>query len=218
MASRIEDYALIGDCETAALISKGGSIDWLCLPRFDSPACFAALLGTPEHGRWQPPVGPAKQTARRYVKDSLVLETDFESAEGAITIVDFMPLREKYPHLVRMVRGVRGEVDMEMEFILRFDYGELIPWVTRLGDGGLCGIAGAHMVVLRSPTIRGEGWKTISQFKVKAGESLPFVLCHVPSHRPVPEKIDPNLALSETLRFWKEWIGDALTKVLMQNQ
>jgi GH15 family glucan-1,4-alpha-glucosidase len=207
MTSRIEDYAMIGDLETAALAGKDGSIDWLCLPRFDSGACFAALLGTPEHGRWKlAPAGSARQTGRRYVQDTLILETDFETGDGGVTIVDFMPVREKNPHLVRIVRGRRGEVPMEMELILRFDYGELVPWVTRLDDGRLQGVAGPHMVVLRSSVpLRGENLKTVSQFTVKAGDSLPFVLGYGASHLPAPEPIDPEKAYLETVEFWKEW-------------
>jgi GH15 family glucan-1,4-alpha-glucosidase len=207
MPSRIEDYAMIGDCETAALVARDGSIDWLCLPRFDSGACFAALLGTAKHGRWSlAPAGFAKQTGRRYVPDTLILETDFETGDGAVTIVDFMPLRAKNPNLIRIVRGRRGQVPMEMELALRFDYGELVPWVSRLDDEGLQAVAGPNLVVLRTPAaLRGEGFKTVSQFTVKAGESVSFVLTHGPSHLPVPEATDAEAALSETVAFWKQW-------------
>src|SRR5437588_1586126 len=153
MALRIEDYALIGDCHSAALVGRDGSIDWLCWPRFDSAACFAALLGRPEHGRWRiAPVGVERAVRRRYRGDSLILETDFETSEGAATLVDFMPARTEHCNLVRMVLGRRGRVKMDMEFIVRFDYGASVPWVTRLADGGgIRAIAGPDMVVLRSP-------------------------------------------------------------------
>ena len=148
MPSRIEDYALIGDCETAALVSRDGSIDWLCWPRFDSGACFAALLGGPEHGRWLiAPKHPAPRITRRYREHTLILETDFETPEGAVTVVDFMPLRGHASDLVRIVIGRRGRVEMRMELILRFDYGAFVPWVTRLEDGALRAIAGPDMVV-----------------------------------------------------------------------
>jgi len=150
---RIEDYALIGDCHSAALVGRDGSIDWLCWPRFDSAACFAGLLGKREHGRWRlAPVGIERCARRRYRGDSLILETDFETSDGAVTLVDFMPMRAEHCHLVRMVLGRRGRVKMEMEFILRFDYGASVPWVTRLQKGdGIRAVAGPDMVVLRSP-------------------------------------------------------------------
>jgi GH15 family glucan-1,4-alpha-glucosidase len=209
MASHIEDYAMIGDCETAALVSKDGSMDWLCLPRFDSGACFAALLGAPDHGRWSlAPTSPPTRVARRYRPDTLILETEFQTGEGSVTLIDFMPLREKYPQLVRLVRGDRGEVQMSMELILRFDYGDLVRWVSRLEDESLHALAGSHMVVLRTPApLRGEDLKTVSEFTVKAGETIPFVLTYAPSHLPVPEKIDPQEALNRTHEFWKEWIS-----------
>src|SRR5215831_5710745 len=136
MSSRIEDYALIGDCETAALVSRDGSIDWLCFPRFDSPACFAALLGTPEHGRWLlAPVGPHRAIRRRYREGTLVLETEYETRDGAVTVIDFMPPRTAAPDVARLVEGRRGEVAMQMELVIRFDYGSSIPWVRRTDDG-----------------------------------------------------------------------------------
>ena len=136
MASRIEDYALIGDCQTAALVSRDGSIDWMCLPRFDSGAVFAALLGNPEHGRWKiAPTVPVKEIRRKYRKDTLILETEFETEHGVALLIDFMPWREKHPRLVRMVRGLRGKVQMAMELVVRFDYGQLVPWVIRMEDG-----------------------------------------------------------------------------------
>ena len=154
MPSRIEDYALIGDCETAALVGRDGSIDWLCWPRFDSGACFAALLGGPEHGRWRvAPSDPSPRVTRRYRDGTLVLETDFETAEGAVTIIDFMPLRGAASDLVRLVTGRRGRMAMRSELVLRFDYGSIIPWVSRMEDGSLRAVAGADIVVLRTSAL-----------------------------------------------------------------
>ncbi|MFY9527725.1 MAG: glycoside hydrolase family 15 protein [Candidatus Acidiferrales bacterium] len=209
MSSRIEDYALIGDCETAALVGRDGSIDWLCWPRFDSGACFAAVLGTPEHGRWKiAPAGPVEQTRREYRKSALILETDFETDQGAVTLIDFMPLRENQSDVVRLVRGRRGQVQMQMELSLRFDYGQSVPWVTRMDDGSLRAIAGPNMAVLRtSAPIRGEDLKTVSEFTVHEGETVPFVLTYGASHLSLPEPIDPQAALQKTEAFWREWTG-----------
>jgi GH15 family glucan-1,4-alpha-glucosidase len=207
MASRIEDYALIGDCETAALVGKDGSIDWLCWPRFDSNACFTALLGTPEHGRWKlaPATAPSK-VLRQYREDTLILETEFETAQGSITLVDFMPLREKHSDLVRLVRGRKGRVEMRMELVLRFDYGEIVPWVTRLHDGALRAVAGPNLAVLRTPaSMRGEDLKTVSEFTVQEGETVPFVLTYGESHLNTPRAIDAEKALCQTEAFWKNW-------------
>lgn len=211
MPSRIEDYAMIGDCETAALVARDGSIDWLCLPRFDSGACFAALLGASENGRWLlAPQSPALHVSRRYQPGTLILETQFHTSEGAVTLIDFMPLREQRPHLVRMVRGDRGEVPMKAEIIFRFDYGELIPWVTALDDGGLRAVAGPHTVILRSSApFRGEDLKTVSDFTIKAGETVSFVLSYAPSEVPVPEGIDPAQSLVLTAEFWNQWISSS---------
>jgi GH15 family glucan-1,4-alpha-glucosidase len=206
---RIEDYALIGDCHTAALVGRNGSIDWLCLPRFDSPACFAALLGTPQHGHWQ--IGPSNplKVSRRYRPDTLILETDFETADGAVTLVDFMPVRDRRSDLVRMVRGRRGRVAMEMELILRFDYGASVPWVTRFADGkGISAISGPDKAVLCSPVpLDNRDMKTRAQFALEEGETLSFVLTHAPSHLEAPPPVDPRDALAETERFWREWAG-----------
>jgi GH15 family glucan-1,4-alpha-glucosidase len=205
--SRIEDYAIIGDCETAALVSRDGSIDWLCWPRFDSSACFAALLGGKEHGRWQ--IAPCDQQARvtrRYRERTLILETDFETPEGAVTIVDFMPLRGHASDLARIVIGRRGRVEMRMELILRFYYGAFVPWVTRLDDGSLRAVAGPDMVVLHTdvPT-RGEGLTTVGDFVVSEGDVVPFVLTYSPSHLPPHAPVNPKKALADTEKFWKEW-------------
>ena len=204
---RIEDYALIGDCGSAALVGRDGSIDWLCLPRFDSAACFAALLGEPRHGRWL--IGPADPTARverRYLDGSLILSTTFETAEGAVQIVDFMRPRRRLPHLVRLVRGLRGRVAMCTEFILRFDYGAVVPWVERFPEGGLTAIGGPERVVLRTPVpLRGEDLKTVGEFTVGAGETIPFVLSYGPSHQPLPPPVDPARALHDAEVFWRRW-------------
>jgi GH15 family glucan-1,4-alpha-glucosidase len=206
---RIEDYALIGDCQTAALVGRNGSIDWLCWPRFDSPACFAALLGTPQHGRWQ--IGPSTpgKTVRRYRPDTLILETDFETADGAVTLIDFMPVRHEQPDLVRMVRGRRGRVAMEMELILRFDYGASVPWVTRFEDRkGIRAVSGPDQAVLCSPVpLDNRDMKTRAQFSVEEGETLSFVLTHAPSHLEAPPPVDAHIALAGTERFWREWAG-----------
>jgi GH15 family glucan-1,4-alpha-glucosidase len=207
MAARIEDYALIGDCATAALVARDGSIDWLCWPRFDSGACFAALLGTPEHGRWLlAPVEPPTRIGRRYRRDTLVLETEFETPSGVVTLIDFMPPRGQASDVVRIVRGERGKVAMRTELILRFDYGANVPWVSRLEDGALRAIVGPDMTVLRTPVaLRGEDLKTVGEFTVAAGQSVPFVLTYSPSHQPVPGPIESEAALGDTEAFWREW-------------
>ena len=207
----IEDYALIGDCETAALVSRDGSVDWLCWPRFDSPACFAALLGTEEHGHWRiAPEGVApERTRRRYRGDTLVLETVMETPEGgAVALIDFMPPRSSHSDLVRIVRGLRGRVRMRMDLSLRFDYGRTVPWVTRQDNGDLCGRAGPHQVTLRTdvPT-RGENMHTVAEFEVGEGEDATFVLTHSESHLPPPEPTDPRRELGETEAFWRDWVG-----------
>ena len=204
----IEDYALIGDCHSAALVGYDGSIDWLCWPRFDSAACFAALLGKPQHGRWHiAPQGVKRAARRRYRGDSLILETEFETSEGAVTVVDFMPARAEHCHLVRMVLGRRGHVKMDLEFIVRFDYGATVPWVTRLDEGnGICAIGGPDMLVLRSPVaLRGKDLTTVAQFEIAAGERKAFVLSHAASHLAVPPPLDPEEAFRSTEAFWHEW-------------
>jgi GH15 family glucan-1,4-alpha-glucosidase len=209
MPSRIEDYALIGDCETAALVSRDGSIDWLCWPRFDSDACFAALLGTSDHGRWLiAPRDPSARITRRYRKDTLILETRFETAEGAATLIDFMPLRGRNSNIVRMVVGERGTVAMHTELILRFGYGAIIPWVTRLENGCIRAIAGPDMVLLNCPIkLRGENMTTVGEFDMRAGEEVSFVLTYGLSHLPAPDPVDPAAALAATEKFWTDWSG-----------
>jgi GH15 family glucan-1,4-alpha-glucosidase len=207
MSTKLEDYALIGDCETAALVSRAGSVDWLCWPRFDSGAVFAALLGTPDHGRWLlAPVGVECCTTRRYREGTLILETEFETADGAVTLVDFMPPRGSSSDLVRMVVGRRGTVDMRMELVLRFGYGALVPWVSRLDDGALRAIAGPDMVALRTDVpVRGEALTTVAEFAVSAGETRSFVLAYGPSHLEPPNHCEPHSALADAEAFWTEW-------------
>jgi len=207
MPSRIEDYALVGDCGTAALIARDGSIDWLCWPRFDSHACFAAVLGSRDNGRWLlRPVQDRARVSRRYRPGTLILETRFETEEGAATVIDFMPLRRSHSHLVRIVRGERGRVAMCFELVLRFDYGSIVPWVTRLEERTLRAIAGPDMVLLRSAVdVRGEDLKTVGEFTVASGQTLPFTLTYAPSHVLAPEALDAAAALDETERFWTEW-------------
>jgi GH15 family glucan-1,4-alpha-glucosidase len=205
--ARIEDYALIGDCETAALVARDGSIDWLCWPRFDSGACFAALLGSPEHGRWRvAPAGPGYRVTRRYKSNTLVLETEFETATGAVTLIDFMPIRGKASDLVRIVKGRRGCVTLHMELVLRFDYGSVVPWVTRLDNGRLSAVAGPDRVVLSSSVpVHGEDLKTVARFSLASGEEASFVLSYTPSHLPHAVPVEPHSALASTERFWVGW-------------
>ena len=203
--ARIEDYALIGDLQTAALVERGGSVDWLCFPRFDSAACFAALLGGPEHGRWLlAPVGEAK-ASRRYLHDTLVLETTWETPDGVVRVFDFMPPRGKAPDIVRIVEGVEGSVRMRSELVIRFGYGEVVPWVRHVGDARQA-VAGpdALSFTTRAPT-RGENMQTISEITVNEGERIPFVLTWYPSHEEVPARIDPEIALADTETFWRDW-------------
>ena len=207
MSSRIEDYGLIGDCETAALVGCDGSIDWLCWPAFDSNACFAALLGTSKNGRWL--IAPAEEvtkTSRRYWDNTLILETRFETANGVVALIDFMPPRGKASDVVRLVRGMSGKVKLQMQLVIRFDFGIDIPWVRRTEDGALLAIAGQDMAVLRTPVeTRGEDLTTVAGFEVSEGETIPFVLTYGPSHLPLPEPIDPARALQDTEDFWTEW-------------
>ena len=204
--ARIEDYALLGDLQTAALVSTAGSIDWLCLPRFDSPACFAALLDTPDAGHWLlAPAAGGTCTRRRYVDDSLVLETEWVTADGTVRVTDFMPPRGDAPDVVRIVSGIAGTVAIHSELRLRFDYGRVLPWVRRHGDQ-MIAVAGPDMVRLRTPVeVRGEDWSTVSEFTVSAGQRVPFVLTWGPSHLRLPALVDAEAALADTLSFWTEW-------------
>ncbi|WP_323121679.1 glycoside hydrolase family 15 protein [Burkholderia alba] len=212
MPALIEDYALVGDGHTAALISRDGSVDWLCWPRFDSGACFAALVGTPEHGRWHlAPAADARVTAtsRRYRGDTLILETDYESADGAVTVIDFMPPGNGWSELVRIVVGRRGAMKMHTELVLRFDYGFSIPWVTQLSrEAGMKAIAGPDTVVLRTPVpLSGENLRTVAEFTVYADERIPFSLSYAPSHLRLPPAREPLSMLARTENYWLEWSG-----------
>ena len=206
MPLRIEDYGLIGDCETAALVGRDGSIDWLCVPRFDSGACFAALLGTPEHGRWLlAPADPLRGNHRRYRPGTAVLETEFETDGGAVTVIDFMPPRRHDPDLVRIVVGRRGQVRMRTELIMRFDYGSIVPWVRKTADG-LRAIAGPDSLHLKSPVpLHGEDFRTVGEFTVAAGEQIPFTLAWRDSHRPIGAVIDAQQELAATEAWWRRW-------------
>jgi GH15 family glucan-1,4-alpha-glucosidase len=226
MSTPLEEYAFIGDCETAALVSRAGSIDWLCWPRFDSGACFAALLGGPEHGRWL--IAAADSDARitrRYRENTLILETHIETSDGAARVIDFMPPRGRDSDVVRIVRGERGRVRMRTELVLRFDYGRSIPWVNRLQDGTFRAIAGPDMVLLHtSVPLRGQDLTTVGEFDVSAGATIPFVLMHGDSHLAPPPAIDPEASMDATEAFWTEWaarsesrgeFSDAVTRSLI---
>jgi GH15 family glucan-1,4-alpha-glucosidase len=206
MPLRIEDYALIGDCRTAALVGRDGSIDWLCVPRYDSGACFAALLGTGEHGRFLiAPAGDIRETRRRYRPGTLVLETTFVTDEGEVTVIDCMPLREEVPRLVRQVVGVRGSVKMRMQLAIRFDYGRSVPWVRSI-DGGISAIAGPDALLLHAGVpLRGEDLTTVSDFTVSEGDAVPFVLTWYKSFLPRPAPIDAADAIAKTAAFWETW-------------
>ena len=212
MGRRIEDYALIGDCETAALVSKGGSIDWLCWPRFDSGACFAALLGTRDHGCWQ--IAPADEIAdvtRRYRPRTLILETDFSTKTGRVRVTDFMPPRGAVSDIVRLVEGLDGFVDMRFALSLRFDYGGTVPWVTRLDDGsGIQGVAGPNKIVLRSPVpLEGADLSHRADFRVARGTRLAFTLTYCSSLAAAPAPLPTDEAERATERFWTEWTATA---------
>jgi GH15 family glucan-1,4-alpha-glucosidase len=207
MSLPIEDYALIGDCETAALVSRAGSIDWLCWPRFDSGACFAALLGDETNGRWALcPVDANVRTSRRYRGDTMILETQHETADGSVLVIDFMPLRDGRSDIVRTVIGLGGRVTMRTDIAFRFDYGSVIPWVTCLDDGTLRAIAGPDMVVLRGDVrLHGESMTTAGEFTVAKGERVSFVMTWGPSHLEPPVHIDASEALEITEKFWTGW-------------
>ena len=197
---------MIGDCHTAALVARNGSIDWLCLPRFDSGACFAALLGNEEHGRWLlAPEGEVRGVSRRYRDGTLVLQTDYETLDGAVTVIDCMPLRSKEPDLVRIVVGKRGKVRMRMQLIIRFDYGSIIPWVRRSKDG-LSAVAGPDTLILHTRVdLHSEGFRTEAEFTVAEGQRIPFVLMWHPSHEPAPPTMDAEVLVEHTEQWWREW-------------
>jgi GH15 family glucan-1,4-alpha-glucosidase len=202
----IENYALIGDCHTAALVGNDGSMDWLCFPRFDSAACFAALLGGPEHGRWLvAPAGEVRGVQRCYLDDSLILRTDFETTQGTVRVTDFMPVSDERWDVVRIVEGLSGNVEMRMELTVRFDYGSIIPWARRIGEALVFTAGPDTLELLASVPIEGENLKTVAKFSVAAGGSESFVLNYRPSHRPAQIAIDAQEALRRTAAKWHEW-------------
>jgi GH15 family glucan-1,4-alpha-glucosidase len=208
----LEDYALIGDCETGALVSSHGSIDWLCWPRFDSSACFAALLGTTDHGHWQlVPDGRVSETRRRYLEDTLILETTFRTPGGCVSVVDFMPIRgaeSRASEVVRLVTGEDGEVPMKMVLALRFDYGRIVPWTSEASNGRLRAIAGPHAAILDcSVPVREEDCALVADFSVRKGQRESFVLSYEASHLPLPAVVDVDAAFKATSRFWSRWSG-----------
>jgi GH15 family glucan-1,4-alpha-glucosidase len=206
MSARIEDYALIGDCQTVALVSREGSIDWLCLPRVDSGACFAALLGTPEHGRWSlAPADSVRSIRRHYREGTLVLETDFETETGAVTVIDCMPVRDTKPDLVRIAVGRRGQVAMRTEIVIRFDYGSIVPWVRRQKDGILATAGPDSLRFTTDVELHGENLKTVGDFTVSEGQRIPFVMTWHASHEQDPKPIVAEEAVEDTANWWREW-------------
>jgi GH15 family glucan-1,4-alpha-glucosidase len=203
---KIEDYALIGDTQTAALVGRNGSIDWLCLPRFDSGACFASLLGDRQHGCWRfSPHAEVRRARRRYRQSTLILETEFETDEGVVQLVDFMPPRKGPPIVVRIIKGLSGLVRMRMELVIRMDYGSVVPWV-RNRDGVLSAIGGPDALYLYTPIVtRGEELSTLADFQISKGQRLPFVLIWHPSHEPASDSLDPEKMLQETEAWWLDW-------------
>ena len=207
MSARIEDYAMIGDCRTAAIIGRDGSIDWLCLPRFDSAACFAALLGDKTNGRWLiEPVAKKFKSSRRYRGDSLILESIFTTPTGKVKVTDFMPPGTPESCVVRMVECLEGHVNMRTELVIRFDYGVTIPWVSRRDTRTMTAVAGPYLLTFRTPAeVRGENMHSVAEFSLKKGETMPFVLAYGESFRPLPLSIDAYIALEETERYWQLW-------------
>jgi GH15 family glucan-1,4-alpha-glucosidase len=206
--TKIEDYAFLSDTQTGALVSRDGCVDWLCFPRFDSPACFASLLGEKKNGHWRFfPEGKIDKTRRCYRGDALILETEIETKSGAVRLIDFMPPRGTNPDLIRIIEGIEGEVRMKMELIIRFEYGLVIPWVRRAHDG-LEAIAGPDGLILRTPVeTRGEDLSTVADFTVKTGERIPFVLTWFASHEEPPRPVNAEHALRDTKKFWGDWAG-----------
>jgi GH15 family glucan-1,4-alpha-glucosidase len=207
MAGRIEDYAMIGNCLSAALVCRDGSIDWLCLPRFDRGACFAALLGTCDHGRWlMTPEDPGAKATRRYRDGGLVLETVWEGAGGSARVIDFMPVDGDTVGVIRIVEGLSGSLRFRSELVIRFDYGRTVPWVVRLDDGAMRAVAGPDLLVLRSPVAHeGKNLHSEACFEVGTGQSVPFVMTYGLSHLGLPVELDAYDALERTETFWAEW-------------
>ncbi len=209
----IEDYGVIGDLQTLALVSRSGSIDWLCWPHFDSPACLAALLGDPDNGRWLITPTARSKSTRRYLPQSLILETTHKIRRGEVTVTDCMPPRNSHSHIVRVVRGVRGAVRMKMELTLRFDYGRIVPWVQRKRNGQWTAICGPHEILLTTPVnLKGKDFATVSEFTVRKGDTVSFVLSHAHSHADGIKTKTARSALAETKRFWKEWCAQSTYK------
>ncbi len=208
MAERIEDYALLGDLQTAALVGRHGSVDWLPFPRFDSSSCFAAILGGREHGRWLlAPAGETRATSWSYRDDTLILETVWQTTTGRVRVIDFMPPREVKPDIVRIVEGLDGRVEMRTELVIRFDYGSVVPWVRRIDDATLVALGGPDGLMLRTPVdLEPDGMTHAAEFVVRAGDRVPFVLTWFPSHESLPKPVDGESALVETEAFWREWI------------
>jgi GH15 family glucan-1,4-alpha-glucosidase len=206
--AKIEDYGFLSDTQTGALVSREGCVDWLCLPRFDSAACFASLIGEKKNGHWLfTPAEEIEKLKRRYRGDTLIIETEIETRSGAVRLIDFMPPRGENPDIIRIVEGLRGEVPMQMELIIRFDYGLIIPWVRQAHDG-LEAIAGPDALILRTPIeTRGKDMTTVAEFTVKEGERIPFVLTWFAPHREPPRAIHAEHALRDTEKFWNEWSG-----------
>ncbi|MFZ1880845.1 MAG: glycoside hydrolase family 15 protein [Gaiellaceae bacterium] len=209
MAERIEDYALLGDLQTAALVGRHGSIDWLPFPRFDSSSCFGAILGGREHGRWVlAPGGATRATSWCYRDDTLILETEWQTPTGKVRVIDFMPPRETRPDIVRIVEGLEGHVQMRTELVIRFDYGSVVPWVRRLDDATLLAVAGPDGLALRTPIdLEPEGMTHTAEFTVRAGDRVPFVLTWFPSHHDLPEAVNAERALADTEAFWRDWMS-----------
>lgn len=202
----IEDYALIGDCHTAALIGIDGSMDWLCFPRFDSGACFAALLGGPEQGRWLlAPAGKVKSVQRRYRRDSLILETDFHTSRGSVRVIDFMPVSDDRWDVVRIVQGLSGTVALRMELVVRFDYGSIVPWVRRSGDLLLITAGPDTLELASSVAVEGENMRTVAEFSVRKGRQESFVLNYRPSHFATRPGIEAGKSLKNTAAKWHKW-------------
>ncbi len=206
--TKIEDYAFLGDTQTGALVSRDGCVDWLCLPSFDSAACFASLVGESGNGRWSfSPTAAIRSTRRRYRGDTLILETEIETESGVVRLIDFMPPRGKNPDIIRIIEGVRGSVQMNMRLVIRFDFGHVIPWV-RKRHGGLEAIAGPDALILRTPVeTRGAEMTTVAEFNVGEGERVPFVLTWFASHTDPPKEVNAEHALRDTEQYWSEWAG-----------
>ena len=211
--TKIEDYAFLSDTQTGALVSRDGCVDWLCFPRFDSPACFASLLGENKNGHWRFfPEEKVEKTRRQYRDDTLILETEIETKSGAVRLIDFMPPRGENPDIIRIVEGIRGEVRMQMELIVRFDYGQIVPWV-RKRHGGLEVIAGPDGLILRTPIeTSGKDLTTVAEFTVAKGDRVPFVLTWFASHAEPPKKVNPEHALRDTEKYWRKWSGQSEMK------